>query len=483
MKNVLFKWSNLAMLLLALMSVNSIQSCKDDDDDSGNPNVVEDGLYVKGAGTALADFDIKGLFKATKNEVLQTERSALQELYIPVKAGAAGFNIVKVAGTARTVYGPGADFKKIPDTELDPEEPKEGLWKGDLTVSNSVFTVPEDGLYHVIVDLELNKVAIAKVSWGLIGGATPGGWSNNTPMSTAFDLNKMVFTATDVLMLKNDYKFRYSNGWKIVLDANLDLGGGKKGVKANSNLGGSLAAPTAGGDNIANAVYGVYKFVITYELGKGYTITGDKTADGPPLAEYPEKLYMIGDGIDTWDWTVTDYPMVPVHSHPELFWKIVETKATGGFKFAPGREWKGDFGVAGTATNGVYAKGTDNVPVPATAGMYIVVVDLKNNTIEVAPATVYFIGDCVGGYDPSKPENLLDVTATTVEKTRSFAAGDLRLHAGASTLKCDWWQAEFMVLNGKIEYRGAGPDQARVNLTAGMHTVSLNFKANTGSVN
>lgn len=482
MKNALLNWSKLMLMLLALLGLAGTQGCKKDDDTNNNP-VVEDGIYVKGAGTAFADFNTKALFKVTKNEILQTDRAALMELYIPVKAGTAGFNIVKVAGTTRTVYGPGADFKKLADTELDVDEPKAGLWKGTLTVSSTPFTVPEDGLYHVVIDVELNKVSIARANWGIIGGATPGGWSTNTPMNTTFDLNKMVFTATDVLMLKNDYKFRYSDGWKIILDANLDLGGGKKGVKVNTNLGGSLAAPDAGGANISNTVYGIYKFVLTYELGKGFTITAEKTADGPPLAEYPEKLYMIGDGVDTWDWTVTDLPMVPVHSHPELFWKIVECKATGGFKFAPGKEWKGDFGITGTATNGVYQKGSDNVPVPGTAGLYLVVVDLKNNTVEVTPAAVYFIGDCVGGYDPAKPENILDVTATTVEKTRTFSAGDLRLHVAASTLKCDWWQAEFMVLNGKIEYRGTGNDQTRVNLTAGMHSVVLDFKTNTGSIN
>ncbi|MBK7693546.1 MAG: hypothetical protein IPI30_04265 [Saprospiraceae bacterium] len=38
----------------------------------------------------------------------------------------------------------------------------------------------------------------------------------------------MEFVASDVLMLKNDWKFRYSNGWKINLDTEFDLGGGKK---------------------------------------------------------------------------------------------------------------------------------------------------------------------------------------------------------------------------------------------------------------
>lgn len=470
-------------LLLTMVASLSfwMTGCSDDDDTGGGGTVVEDGLYVKGAGTGFADFSTKALFKVTKNEVLQEDRTNLLELYIPVKAGADGFNIVSVSGTTRKTYGPGADFKMIETAALDVDEPKDGLWKGNLVEAATPFTVPEDGLYHVIVDLGVNKVAIARVKYGLIGGATPGGWSTNTPMNTTFNLTKMEFEATDVLMLKNDWKFRYSNGWKINIDTEFDLGGGKKGIKANSNLGGAVDALTAGGANIANTVYGLYKFTLTYEVGKGFTATQTKTGDGPPLAEYPEKLYMIGDAVGGWDWATIDLPMVPVHSHPELFWKIVRMEGTGGFKFAPGREWKGDFGVKGTATNGVYGKGTDNVPAPAAAGNYLVVVNLKDETIEVIDAAVYLIGDCVGGYDAAKPENKF-TSGTDVSITKALSAGDLRIHVASPTLKCDWWQAELMVLNGKIEFRGTGNDQTRVNLAAGSHTITLNFKDGTGSV-
>lgn len=66
------------------------------------------------------------------------------------------------------------------------------------------------------------------MKYGVIGGATPGGWSTNTPMIAAFNLNKMVFEVSDVLMLKNDWKFRYSNGWKIFFDKTTDVGFNKK---------------------------------------------------------------------------------------------------------------------------------------------------------------------------------------------------------------------------------------------------------------
>ena len=45
-----------------------------------------------------------------------------------------------------------------------------------------------------------------------------------------------------------------------------------------------------------------------------------------------------------------------------------------------------------------------------------------------------------------------------------------------------WWQTEFMIFDGLIEYRGAGGDQARINGAAGQKA-TLNFITGTGSIN
>jgi len=470
-------------LLLAFSSVILLNSGCKKDDTPATPT-VEDGVYIKGAGTAFSSFDTKALMKVAKNEVVQKDRTDLVEAYVAVKKGTDGFNIVDVKGTSQTVYGPGTDFASVATPGID--EPKAGLWKGTLTVSNNKFTVPEDGLYHVVVDFKLKKVAVARVNWTVIGGATPGGWSQGTPMTAStFDVSKMTFTATKLILLKNEWKFRYSDGWKIELDDKEDLGGGLKGVKVNSNFGGSLTALEAGGANLNNAVYGEYTVTITWEAGKGHTATATKTGDGPPLAEYPTDLYVIGDAVGGWTWKTNDIKMIPVHSHPELFWRIVWLDADKKIKFSPVQDWKGDFGKTGNATNGVFGKGSEDIPTPSTAGFYMLVVNLKDNTIEIVSPGVYMIGDAVGAWDAAKAENKFTVGATDVSFTKALVADkELRMHVAASTLKCDWWQAEFIVLNGKIEYRGTGNDQTRVKSKAsGSTTISLNFKDDTGSIN
>ena len=45
----------------------------------------------------------------------------------------------------------------------------------------------------------------------------------------------------------------------------------------------------------------------------------------------------------------------------------------------------------------------------------------------------------------------------------------------------DWWRTEFIILNGKIEYRGNDGDQERIQGKAGQKAY-LNFSDNTGKV-
>jgi Outer membrane protein SusF_SusE len=482
MKSLNFSSLLKALSVILLLSVIA-SSCKKDPDPGPGGAITEDGLYIKGAGTAFADFNTKAQFKTAKNEVVQTDRAELVEIYMAVKKGTDGFNIVDVKGTTQTVYGPGADWAIV--TKLGADDPKQGIWKGNLTASSNKFTVPEDGLYHVIVDLGVKKVTMVRVKWGVIGAATPGGWSNSTPMvESAFDLNKMTYTLTKLILLKNEWKFKNADGWKVELDSTIALAGGLKGVKANTNFGGTISALSPGGANFANDVYGEYTVTLTWEAGKGHTATAVKTGDGPVLALYPDNLYMIGDGIGGWTWKTNDLQMNPVNSHPELFWRIVYMDAAKSVKFSPVQDWMGDFGITGTATNGVFKKGSTNAPTPATAGYYMVVVNLKDETVEIVSPGVFMLGDAVNDWTAALPANKFTVGANNLTFTKALVADkEIRMHVAASTLKCDWWQAEFIVLNGKIEFRGKGGDQTRVKSKAtGNTTVTLDFKTNTGSI-
>ena len=131
------------VILLAMFAFVACDPDEEEDVDPITTITVEDGYYVKGAGTALTEFDSKGQMKATKNEATGEERSQLLELYVAVKGGTDGFNIIKVSGSDQVVCGPGTDFALVDAANLDAEEPKDGLWKGSYAASATAFTVTE----------------------------------------------------------------------------------------------------------------------------------------------------------------------------------------------------------------------------------------------------------------------------------------------------------------------------------------------------
>ncbi len=267
-----------ALVMLALVVLVGCK--KDEDKEDPIVDVVEDGWYVKGANTCFPDFNAKGQFKTAKNEVVNADRAELMEVYVLVKASS-GFNIIEVAGKTQKTYGPGADYAVV--TAPDAEEPKTTFSKGAYTETSATFNVEKEGLYHVVLDKGLGKVAVMYVEyWGLIGAATPGGWNTDTKVDKVtydFTACTATFKAENVKLTKGEMKLRYGSNWKVILDVVLDLGDGKKGVRVNTNLGGSLDALVSGGANIPFAELGFYTVELKWTAGaeKPYVFTKTKT--------------------------------------------------------------------------------------------------------------------------------------------------------------------------------------------------------------
>lgn len=286
----LIKYSAFAMVAILFLA-----SCSED---NGNeePVLVEDGIYVTGEASGVDALNIKGKLSKTNNEVTQEQRASLYEIYIALEAGK-DFTISHVNGASTVMYGPGADFASS-SVEWETDEPDTAIQRGSYTESETAFSVPLSGLYHIALDTDLEQMAIAPVHWGVIGGATPDGWGGSTALtSSGFDKTTMSFTISDLELRGGDWKFRYSNGWKIDLDTVVDLGGGDKGVKVNTNFGGSIDALVAGGDNIVNNDPGVYSITLTWTLGSGHSATVTKTGDLPLTNWEGVLLDAVGDGI------------------------------------------------------------------------------------------------------------------------------------------------------------------------------------------
>lgn len=301
-----------------------------------------------------------------------------------------------------------------------------------------------------------------------LGDGTTAGWDNSAAIKINQTADPGVYEAVLDLSADKSLKFIQNLGaWQPQWG---QAKGQSKGI-LGANLGGgddpdAIATPSSAG-----------KYKVSVDLGKmTYSV----------VAAYPSALYMIGDGVGDWSWDNTDLPMIPVNSHPNMFWKIVWMKGSGSYKFFPQKGWDNGIGQPvkdlATASN-QYDFGVENIPVPSNSGYYMVVVDYLTKKISVSTPTVYLIGNTIGSWDTSNPAGLFTVDNTNgvVNISKTLAADEVRMYAWHPWFT-DWWQSEFIILNGKIAFRGTGGDQTRVSVTAGSHTVSLNFKTGDGSI-
>ncbi len=497
--------------LLLAMTVIGFASCNSDDPviviDEGLS--VADGFYIAKTGD-----DPVATAQLTASTVDAPSFSAMSregffQTYAFLTAGE--YNLVEVGskeivniygGTLTTVSG-----EDVRNKECDTDNSSYNLVAA--TVDGAAFSVASDGFYVIAYDDTMGEIVYDKIETaGIIGAATPGGWGADTELSTAtVTATGASWTLEDVTIDVGELKFRFNCRWAIDrrIDPLVDFDN-SNGYSFFTNFGNSIdqLKPGNEGPNIQNDEYANFTVTLTWDPITGFAASLVKTGEAEPKPEYPEELYMIGGSLGGWDWGVNGIQMIPVHSNPHLFWRIVwldndtDTPLSPpdpGLKFAPQADWIGDFGVnAGTgATDGVWSKGSDNFPGVTESGYYMVVVNLETGaeTIEVNEPLVYGIGDAFGSWDVAKPEYLFTVdNVNKLITSPAFAAdGNLRIFTTASTFTpvgtdpaIEWWQAEFVVIGGTIEYRSTGGDQAAQAVTAGQN-VSLNFKDGTGTVN
>jgi len=208
----------------------------------------------------------------------------------------------------------------------------------------------------------------------------------------------------------------------------------------------------------------------------------------------PNTFYLFGDGVGRIAQN-NKLKLNKIHSEPDDSWMVVWMEATGSFKLCSDVDYKGVIGKVGDPVNGEYTLGVNtgtpeergvDIPVPGTAGYYTVGINLATNKLLIEPANIYVCGDVVGAWPTSSviDENkfVLDAENKTMYLTKdNFSAAELRLHVTHPYIG-DWWHAEFIFLDGKIEYREAGDDQERFSIEGGEQTIELDFINQTGKM-
>ncbi len=81
--------------------------------------------------------------------------------------------------------------------------------------STDVKPADSDGLYYVWVDVDNLKYKAVKMQWGIIGDATAGGWSDETPMTYDFASNTWSISTT---LSAGNMKFRSKNTGNFIMD-------------------------------------------------------------------------------------------------------------------------------------------------------------------------------------------------------------------------------------------------------------------------
>jgi hypothetical protein len=399
-----------------------------------------------------------------------TERVGMyQHVVFIAKNGS--FNIVQMMGKQQVKWG----------GSLTQNTEKTWAYSGDIVENGAAFTVDEDGLYFVYLDIQegSKKIFVFKANALTLDGdgidmtAKPA-----MEKKDAFSKTTGAWEATDVVIRKGKwFKIRMNTDWTYNIHE-------ADNINAFTNLGGTLTNLTPGGKDIMVEESATYTVKLAYTFGEGFKMTLERTGDAPAL-QYPETLYIVGDGCKAGWSTANAMAMQPTPKAGQ-FWAIAYLNGTGGVQFIPtnGEDtWTGQFGNSTATTPGNFSVGSGNINVPATTGYYMVTVDLALDSISIVEPHVYGMGEAFGNdWTMATHAFTLDNTAKTFTSPAATPVnnGNLRSYAAHSWFT-EWWHSEINVVGTNIVYRGTGGDPAAFPLAAGQKVV-YNIDAGTAAV-
>ncbi|MEL1244881.1 SusE domain-containing protein [Flavobacterium sp. DGU11] len=160
----------------------------------GEPEPVDPVLFLVGAPQAYYGLGAWDNTTAMPMRYLGDGTTLVFEGYVKVAAGE-GFKFIGQQGSwDNGNYG---TIGGVQDGNLE-----NSGGSGDIKVADS------DGLYYVWVDIDNLQYKAIKMQWGIIGDATAGAWTDETPMTYDFATNSWSLTTT---LGTGGVKFRSGN--------------------------------------------------------------------------------------------------------------------------------------------------------------------------------------------------------------------------------------------------------------------------------
>ncbi len=289
--------------MMATALVFGLASCNNEEDKNLDA-VVEDGFYVCGPATAITDLAaegaVKGLMAAGTNEVDKAKRAGMYEKYIALEGGKE-FELVLHEGQSEIHYG--AELA-LSDTLEGDNVPQIRVYQG-VMAENTKMQVAESGLYHIILDLNVNDdlsnklIMVVPVEWGVRGAMN--GWGYTPLTASEFNKTSITYTIDCTVESTGDFKFAHSNGWKFQLDqAGLVKAENNIGTNAETD-GGEYTSLLPGGKNIPIA-RGKWNLKLTWSLESGaleksFAYTPTKTGELQAIDYSNCEMELVGSGV------------------------------------------------------------------------------------------------------------------------------------------------------------------------------------------
>lgn len=280
----------------------------------------------------------KQLFARGINEMEYSYREGMYEKYAYLEAGKR-YALVVTEGPYYGVFAANLEQKTL-QTDNTAITGYYGLAQETI----SAMTIPNSGLYHIIIDTNNGsfngaQVFVVPTEWG-IRGAMNGWWWSAADEQTMAD-GMITWSWKNVKIQSDNAEFNFTHGayWKILLD-NTGLVVVSAGLRAELNPVGS---------NIVLDTKGIYDITLTYRLAGGdiansFEYMATRTGD-IPIPNYSDvELELVGDAVadqigatkdpSSWGWGNVYSLGKPTKDGNIYTWKsATKVKLRGGYSY------------------------------------------------------------------------------------------------------------------------------------------------------
>lgn len=438
--NLISKWA----WALMLGGVFFLSSCDKDDDiiiDPGDGGInVSNGLYITVAGQDPSSTALLSPESVEDDGFSSQSRSGFVGGYVYLEAG--DFQVVQITDKEVTATFGGAIS---PASDMGSGCDFNDYFVVATQANGPAFAVAEAGLYKVTHDQTKSELVLYKIEQpGLIGDATPNGWSGDTPLNGTVNKDGGEWSAEGMILRNGQWKLRFNCRWGI--DRRDDPNAGfdpANGYLLFTNFGGAANDLKTGNDasNISQTEDGIYTVTLNWTPRNGFAFNLVRTGDAPELTFDPNdyKFGVIGDATAK-GWDEDRNLLYKKEGATHGWYGVVHFAATGEFKFRTNDAW--DFSLGGSLPSDgsvtALAVNGSNIPTPGEGDYYIAIETEDEGKTWNAKMTE-FGWSVIGAGSPSGAWDVdtelssegFDMNGvTTFSLTGDFSTGEWKFRAG-----------------------------------------------------